>query len=178
MKKFLKKSKNNSDSKEATYTFNPCKLNSLDKSGNFSANLSGKSANLSGNLSNFSGKSYKIEENSIDLRDDYLTKKQLEKISIGENYFLMNNFTEKDQILSGNFLDENLLYSLNHEFSENKAGISKNSNISQNDPLTSMYSEVNFEESEENNGKNEFFEENQEGFGKKKKGYALKKTMI
>lgn len=66
------------DSKEASYTFNPCKFQSVEKQ-----ILSAKSY----------GKDFGSNSpyNSIDLRDDNLTKKQYERISMGEN-FLENDF--------------------------------------------------------------------------------------
>ena len=144
VKDFLLKKggKNGSESKEATYTFNPFKFQSLEKS-------------------NISAKSYKNELigspfNSIDLRDDNLTKKQFAKISVGEN-----NFNEK----------ENIFYSLDNEYimikkPENNTNLNNtvnninhisddSSNISnlhtQNDhDHTSMYSDLNLDISSDN----------------------------
>jgi len=147
LKDFFKKSYNNPDSKEGTYTFNPFRFQSLDKS---------------------MSKSYKNELtypmpyespfNSIDLRDDNLTKKQIARISIGEN----TNFFEKDDYF----------YSLDHEYIMKKRD--KSLNTSNNDGQTSMYSELNGDISSDN--KSHGFEETEvvdlrnnleKGFGKK-----------
>ena len=128
LKDFFKKSRNGTDSKEGTYTFNPFRFQSLDKS-NLSLAKSYKNDVSHPNP-------YDSPFNSIDLRDDNLTKKQIARISMGEK---------------ANFLaEDNYFYSLDHEYIMRKKEMnSQNTSRQEGDGQTSMYSEINGDASSE-----------------------------
>jgi len=135
MKDFFKKNKLSAEYKEGTYTFNPNKFGSVEKS-NISYNNKSFSKNEM-NMANIMESHF----NSIDLRDDGLTKKQIARISMNDN----NNFLEK----------EHQFYSLDPEYitkiKEENAKASNNHN-------TSLYSDLNLDISSDNS-KSDFEEE-------------------
>lgn len=130
MKDYMKKTRQAGDSKDGTYTFNPFKFQSLEK-----CTMSAKSY----------GKDFANNSpyNSIDLRDDNLTKKQMDRISMGEN------FLEKD----------NVFFSLGQDYiMKKKASNSNAPSNTENNNTSSIYSDINFDMSSDNS-KNREFEE-------------------
>lgn len=152
IKDFFKRNKFQADIKEGSYTFNPNKFHSIDKSIFSNYNKSFNKMDMNPMMES--------PYNSIDLRDDNLTKKELAKISLNEN----NSFLEKD-----------IFFCLDKENTMKKK--EENPNTSHHQYI-SLYSDMNIdmlsENSKSDHSKSGEFEEYQENRIK----FASKKTIF